>query len=216
VEELGVIRRLVDGMLASAAKRVAEAHTGESNAAAMVARTLGVRTGEIQAAIKTATRLENLPATERAVHAGELSAVEAQMIAEAATHNPAAEQELLDIAAQGLVPLHDACVAARARVEDPTARAQRQRSRRRFGMWAKTDGMIAGYFELNPEVGGPLKVAIEAQVQRIFRDHKAGTEHESLAAYAADALTGFVLGENAGAARTSSRSRTLGGTYLPR
>jgi len=43
-------------------------------------------------------------------------------------------------------------------------------------------------------VGGPLQVALEAQVQRIFRDRKAGAEHESLAAYGADALAGFVLG----------------------
>lgn len=62
-------------------------------------------------------------------------------------------------------------------------------------MWTKPDGMIAGYFELNPEVGGPLQVAIDTRVQRIVRDRKAGTEHESLAAYTADALAEFVLGD---------------------
>jgi len=40
-----------------------------------------------------------------------------------------------------------------------------------------------------------LKMAIEARVQRIFRERKAGMEHESLAAYAADALAAFVLGD---------------------
>jgi hypothetical protein len=195
VDELGVIRRLVDGMLASASKRVVESNASARDGAAVVARNLGVRPGEVRAAAKTAGRLEKLPLTDAAVRSGKLSAAEAQLIAAAATANPGAERELLDVAEQGLVPLKDACVAARARVEDPAERTARQRRRRHFRMWTKGDGMIAGYFELPPEVGGPLKVAIEAQVQRIFRERKAGTEHESLAAYAADALAGFVLGD---------------------
>src|SRR3954471_8904536 len=68
VDELGAVRRVVDGMLAKAAKRVSEATTqGERNAAALVARTLGVGVGEVRAAIETATKLENLPATDAAV-----------------------------------------------------------------------------------------------------------------------------------------------------
>jgi hypothetical protein len=41
----------------------------------------------------------------------------------AATINPDAEQHLLDVAKHGLVPLRDACVAARAAVEDPATAA---------------------------------------------------------------------------------------------
>jgi hypothetical protein len=197
VDELGVIRRLVDGMLAKAAKRVADADAGVRDGAAVVARTLGVRPGEVRAAIETVTQLENLPATDAAVREGKLSVAEAQLIAAAAAANPGAEQELLEQAEQGLVSLKDACVAARARVEDPGVRAKRQRAARRFRTWIDADGMIAGYFRLNPEVGGPVQKVIEAQVQRIFRARKAGTDHESLDAYAADALVEFVLGEHA-------------------
>ena len=188
------MRRLVDGMLASASKRVLDANASARDAAAVVARNLGVRPGEVRAAAKTAGRLEHLPLTDAAVRAGSLSAAEAQLIAAAASVNPDAERELLDIAEHGLVPLKDACIAARARVEDPAERSQRQRQRRHLRMWTNGDGMIAGYFELPPEVGGPLKTAIDAEVQRIFRERKAGTEHESLAAYAVDALAEFVLG----------------------
>ena len=202
VDQLGSIRRVVDGMLGKIAKRVAETSTTERDGAAVVARSLGVRPGEVRAAIETASQLENLPLTDRAVREGGLSADEARMIAAAATLNPGAEQELLDAAQRGLVPLRDACVAARARVEDPAVRAKRQRLRRRLGMWTNADGMIAGYFELRPEVGGPFKNVIDAQVQRIFRDRKAGTDHESLAAYAADALADFVLGNTTAAKAT--------------
>jgi hypothetical protein len=186
-------------MLAKAAKRVAETNAyvgaGAHNTAAMVARTVGVHTGEVRAAIETASRLERLPATDAAVRAGRLSARAAQMIAEVAIANPAAEAELLEWAECGLVPLRDACVAARAAVEGPAARATRQRALREWRSWTDTDGMVAGRYRFTPETGARVKAAIEGQAQRIFRARKAGTAHDTLAAYAADAVESFVLGD---------------------
>ena len=128
VEELSAIRNMVDGMLAKAAKRVVDtkAHTscGDRNAATMVARSLGVGVTEARSVIETAGKLEWLAATDAAVREGKLSARQAQLIAEAAFVNPAAEHELLDAAAQGLVPLKEACIAARARAEDQSERAR--------------------------------------------------------------------------------------------
>ena len=193
VDELGLIRRLCDGMLAKAAKRVADrAGTGDPKGAAFLARSLGVPPGEIRAAIDTATRLEQLPATDRAVRQGRLAAGQARMIAETAAKNPGAELELLAAAERGLVPLRDACVAARAQVEDAGERSRRQHRQRECRMWTDHDGMVAGRFRLTPEVGGQVKAAIDAQVRRIFREHK-GNDHEPHAAYAADALAAFVV-----------------------
>jgi Domain of unknown function (DUF222) len=194
VDELASIRRLVDGMLAKTAKQLAETNTSSSNGAAEVARRLGVRPGEVRAAIETATRLEDLPATDGAVREGRLSAGEAHMIAEAAIVNPDAEATLLKAAERGLVPLKDACIAARAAVEDPAERAQRQHRQRQWRMWTDAEGMLAGRFRFTPETGGALKAAIETHVQRIFRARKAGAEHEPNDAYAADAVAAFVLG----------------------
>ncbi len=59
--------------------------------------------------------------------------------------------------------------------------------------------MIGGRFRLAPEVGGPIKAAFDTAVQRIFREHKAGTDHEPLEAYAADAFATFVLGDTTNA-----------------
>src|SRR4051794_29199558 len=86
VDELGVIRRLTDAILAKAAKRVQD-RTGESepNAAQSVAQRLGVTPGEIRAAIRTAAQLEQLPATDAAVRAGRLSPGQTQMITQAAS-----------------------------------------------------------------------------------------------------------------------------------
>jgi hypothetical protein len=197
VDELGAIRRVVDGMLAKTAKRVAEtsahAANGDRNAATTVARVLGVGAGEVRSAIDTAEKLEHLPLTDAAVRVGKLSAHEARMIAGAATVNPQAEPELLAAAEHGLVPLQDACIAARARVEVPEERAQRQHAARHFRMWTDDDGMVAGKFRVTPEVGAQMKTAIETAVQRTFRARRSGSEHESHEAYAADALAASVL-----------------------
>ena len=198
VDELGAIRRAVDGMLAMTANRVAatDAHAanGDRSAATAVARLLGVGVGEVRSAMDTAEKLSQLPLVDAAVREGKLSAVEARLIAGAATVNPEAEQELLDGAEHGLVPLKDACVAARARVEGPKERSERQHGARGLRMWTDDDGMVAGKFRLTPEVGGQVKAAFETAVQQIFRSRRAGTEHEPLEAYAADALATFVLG----------------------
>jgi Domain of unknown function (DUF222) len=111
VHELGVIRRLTEGVLATAAKRVADTAPcrkgATHDAAHAYARAAGVETSEARRAITMAKRLEHLPATEAAVREGRLSTREAQMIAEAATVNPTVEPELLEAAAQGIVPLKD-------------------------------------------------------------------------------------------------------------
>ncbi len=119
------------------------------------------------------------------------------MIAIAATTNPGAEADLFRVAADGLVPLQDACVKARAAVEDPAGRRARQHRLRAFHSWTDADGMIAGRYRLTPEVGGAVTKVIDAQEQRIFRSHKAGTHHEPLPAYAADAVADFVLAHDA-------------------
>ena len=95
VVELGAIRRLADGMLAKAARRVdttaAFLKTGDADAAKFVARVVGIETGEARGAIALARQLDELPATDAAVRSGELSARQAQLIADAVALNPAAE-----------------------------------------------------------------------------------------------------------------------------
>jgi len=185
IDELAAIRRLTDGMLAKLARRKGDAKA--------VARALHVSTGEVRAAVETAELLAEFPETDAAVRRGELSAREAQLIAGAAIVNPDAEAELLKTATQGLVPLKDACVNARAAVEDPGRRRTRQQQARFHRVGVDDEGMIVGSYRLGPEHGGPYKDAFAAKVQEIFRAHKSG-EHESHEAYAADALVAFVLG----------------------
>ncbi len=207
VEELGVVRRLTDALLAKAAKRVEDtaAHLkgSDRDAVQFYARTAGIDASEARRAIQAADKLESLPLVDDAVREGRLSARAAQMIADAATVNPAAERALLAAAAEGMVPLKDACIVARARVEDEATRAARQHAARSLRMWSADDGMVEGHFRLAPEVGGRLKATLDAETQRTFRDRRKRGPHESLAAYAADALVQLVEGDAAATAKTS-------------
>ena len=192
VDELGVIHRLAEGVLARAVKRVAETagcrKGADRDAAQLYARAVGVETSEARRAMTTARSLERLPETAAAVRAGRLSARQAQFVVDAATHDPDAESELLAAAERGMVPLKDACLAVRARVDDPVERAARQHAARQFRIWTAGDGMVEGHFRLTPEVGGRVKAAIDSEAQRTFRARRKQAPHESHDAYAADAL----------------------------
>ena len=200
VTVLGVIHRLTEGLLAQAASRVAEtgahARDGDRDVVQFYARTVGVDASEARRVISTVKKLEQLPEVDAAVRDGRLSGRQAQLVADAAICNPAAGSALLAAAAEGMVPLKDACVLARARVEDPVARAERQHLSRRFRTWTAADGMFEGHFRLAPEVGGPLKAALDAQTQRIFRARRTTGPHESLETYAADALATLIQRES--------------------
>jgi uncharacterized protein DUF222 len=199
LDELGVIRRLTDGLLAKVAKRVhdtsAYERSGARDAAHCYARTLGCDTSEARRAIETATKLAQLPTVDLAVREGRLSAQQAQMITAAASLNPDAAGSLVAAAAQGMVPLKDACIAARAEVEDQAARSQRQRAARSFRMWTADDGMVEGHFKLQPEVGGRVKQLVDHETGRVFRGRRRDGTHEAHDRYAADAFVELLFGQ---------------------
>ncbi|HEX5096332.1 MAG TPA: DUF222 domain-containing protein [Acidimicrobiia bacterium] len=197
VRELGAIQCLLDGLKARAAKRVEETcaymAVHDADAKYTVARAFRIEPSEAQRTINLAERLESLTVVDAAVRAGEVSGREAQLIVEAAQHNPDAVPQLLTSAGSGLASLKDACVAARAVVEDPDARSKRQHRQRSFRMWTDSDGMMVGRFALTPEVGGQIKAIVDKGVQQIFRKRRAGEEHEPHEAYAADVLANAFL-----------------------
>jgi hypothetical protein len=199
LEKLGAIRRLTDGMIAKAAKRLEDTaehtrHTDRS-AAELCARVTGVSAGEAKRAIEVAAKLESLPATDAAVRAGKLSARAADLIVSAASEDPTVERELIKVAGKGMVPLRDAVIAARARREDEAERVQRQQAARSFRMWPTADGMVEGHFKVTPQVGGAIKAVIDKGTGQHFREARSSGVHESQDAYAADAFADAVAGD---------------------
>ncbi len=199
VEQMGTIHRLADAVTAKAAKRIADtnAHVplGDRSAPELCARLLGVGSTEVQRGIANAARLDVLSATDAAVRDGRLSAEETTLITSVAVHDPGLQPELLAAAGNGVRQLREACVNARARVEDPDQRLTRQRAARTLKMWTNVDGMLEGHFRLTPEVGGGLKSAIEEHTKKVFRRKWSEGARDRQDAYAADALAELVAGE---------------------
>jgi hypothetical protein len=220
VRELGAIRRLIDGVLGKAAHGVEDTaayrRNGENDrdAAQLVGRAVGVDASEARRAIRTAKKVEKLPETDAAVRAGRLSARQAELIADAATVNPAAERRLLAAANDGMVPLKEECIKARAEAEDPTKRIARQHGARVLRTWTATDGMLEGHFRLAPEVGGRFKAVIDAGTQRIFRARRTAGPHEPHEAYAADVLTELVCADSTTPAASGARSKTVTNVHV--
>ena len=201
VEELGVQRRLLDGMLGKAAKRVedtaAYTYKNDRNAAEHCSRVTGISTGEAKRAIETATKLASLPKTAAAVREGTLSARAADLIAQSAVDDPAVETQLLEAAAKGHVPLRDRCVALRARREDQAERAKRQHAARSFRMWPTPDGMVEGHFKVTPEVGGAIEAVVDQGTRKKFREARRSGVREPQDRYAADAFADAIVGDPA-------------------
>ncbi len=126
--------------------------------------------------------------------AGRLSARATDLIAAAASDDPAVERQLIAAAAKGYVPLRDRCIAVRAAREDQAERAKRQHAARSFRMWPTPDGMVEGHFKVTPEVGGAIE-AVDGHGTR--EEVPRGTEGAGAGAagrYAADAFADAIVG----------------------
>ena len=61
-------------------------------------------------------------------------------------------------------------------------------------MWTDDDGMVAGRFRFTPEDGGIVEKMIEGLRQKLFREHRAGKNHEPNEYYNAQAALSLLLG----------------------
>jgi hypothetical protein len=196
--DLEVVVRIAEGMRAQAMKRVHDtnAHAGTAfpDAAKFISNKLGRRVTEVRDVLDTAARLEDLSVTSQAVREGRLTSAAARSIADAATLNPAAERELLAAAERGPTALRKAAIEARKAVESSEDRTERQRRSQFWKMWTDDDGMIAGRFRFTPEAGGQVEAMIEGLRQKLFREHRAGKNHEPNEYYNAQAALSLLLG----------------------
>jgi hypothetical protein len=137
--------RLCAAGKALTARRVAEVGVwraaGERSPAHWLARRSGTTVAAAAAALETAERIEDLARVDRAYRAGTLSQVKTQEIASSSSVDPAAQTELLAVAAgQGVKGLRDACRAAGAAAVDECARYQAVHRSRYLRSWVDADG----------------------------------------------------------------------------
>ena len=213
VDTFATVEKLAGAGKALAARRVADSNlwrgAGERSAAHWLARRAGSSVGAAMATLETAARLPELPAVNRAVRAGELSAVQANEIASAAGSDPGAEKELIRVAqTDGGAGLRDKCRRVKAAAApDEMARHRAIHASRSLRHWSDPDG--AGRLEgrFTPEVLAELLVALEPFEAEAFRVARDEGRREGFDAYRADALLALARAGRDGTSDGSSRPR---------
>ena len=163
---------------------------GHRSAAHWVAEATGETIGSASRVLETARALEELPETDAAFRAGELSETQAAEVTSAAGCDPNAEIELLEAAkATSVKGLRDRCREVRAGAEaDDRAWARRLHVQRKAHAWTDPEGMYRLEARLAPDAGARLSAAWKAHTDRIFCEARRAGRREPRAAYAADAL----------------------------
>ena len=199
VRHLARVEAMVASMKARAAARVAEANAwtaaGDPSAAVWLAKQSGTTVTDAKAQLETAGKLRELPRLDEAMRRGDLSAAKAATIADAASVNPAAEGELVELAGnESLQGLREASRRAKA-AGDPDLDATYRRIHRERRLRAWTDGEGAR----NLAVRGPADVVAKIEgrlgvkADELFERARAEGRREPREAYVFDAFAAVVV-----------------------
>lgn len=155
-----------------------------------IARLSGTSRAAAKRTLATSRRLASLPATEQAVRRGELSADQADTIADAAAVNPGAETSLLDTARRSnLVELRERANRAKA-AGDPDPGETHARIRRTRCLHRYTDGEGAWNLRARGTVdaGAAFNGALDPIIDELFHEARRQGRRDARETYAFDAL----------------------------
>ena len=174
---------------------------GHRSAAVMLASLEGVATGQAQSTLANGQRLGQLPGTEAALRAGELSGPKVTELTGAGILAPEREAELLSGAEEA--PLHavrERCQRSRATSggEDPKARVVRIRGARNFSSWTDADGAFCYQGQDTPDRGAQILSHLNQVATRLRRARRAAGEEDTgpERAVRADAFYALVTGRH--------------------
>ncbi len=169
---------------------------GERSVAHHLARLVGTSVAEAREAVETGRRLESLVEVAGAARAGELSARQAAVLADAAAAEPKAEGKLVELARRSsLAELREECTRVKAAAcADLEARRRAIHEGRYLRSYTDAEGAWNLRMRHNPEVGAQVMAALEPIRDRLFRKARKEERREPLEAYAADALVEALSG----------------------
>jgi len=166
VEEFSRVERLGAAGKTLAARRVAASGiwrtSGERSPAHWMARQTGASIGQAITTLETADRLCDLPATDQALRAGQLSETQANQIASAAANAPSSESDLLKVAAtEGVAALRERCAKIKATAgSNESARHEAIHRSRRLRHWTDPEGAFRLDAKLTCEAGAVVLAAL--------------------------------------------------------
>lgn len=203
VEAFAELERLAAAGKTLAAGRAAQsgAWAGDGahrDAGAWMAAVTGTTIGQANATLQIAQRLRELPATDAALRAGDLSGLQVEAISAAASADPNAEHALLASAAvNGVKGLKDDCArVAAAACRDEMAQYERIRARRSLRHWRDPDG--TGRIDIRGPLDQTARVmtALEPIERELFEANRTAGRREAPDATAFDALVVLIEGRS--------------------
>lgn len=201
--------KLCDTGSARAAARAVECgkRGGEGDATTVewLARVGGSSTGAVRAALATVKQVEDSPATQAALLAGEVSLEQAAEVVSVPGH----EAELLEMAkTSGLRPVKDLARKRRCEGITPEELYARQRAAREFKHWRDELGMIRFRGALPPDTGISFVNRLDAQTDREWRTARREGRREARSVLAADAFVKLTSTVGAPAGKSKPRPRS--------
>ena len=197
LEESKALAGQLSVLQADAALVVAARECHGDRGVGVLAQSAGLSKRDAAGQVKTAERLQSMPAVRDALESGSISLANAKTLAGASEKTSAAQVEqdsgLLEKAAE-LSPERFAREAGHwaAQRDEGGGEDQyrRQRARRRLSIWDGDDGMVHLRGELDPVTGAKVRRRFAQEAERLRRLdlHSPGGDKRSLSQRMADAL----------------------------
>jgi hypothetical protein len=181
------LKALLAAFLADTGHWRGSGHRSEADA---LARETGTSTGAAKDAIDTGRRLEDQPDLSGAARAGELSAAQTSMIANATAANPGAGRRLIHKARTSSLPeLREECARTKAGADpDPEGRHARIHAGRDLRSYADLEGIWHLHAKGTPEAGAQIMAALAPLADGAFEAARREGRREAPGAYGFDAL----------------------------
>lgn len=203
VELFGEASKVCSAVTTLLAGRVAQtkvwARAGARTPAEWVSRATGAPMGQAIGILETAERLAELPATERALRSGALSAAQARSITEAAAMDPGVEAELLAAAPRSSVRGLELVARAAKAAADPAAAERRYQAAHRnrdLSTWVDPEGAGRLAWRGTPDTLARLRHTLAPWVKAQLGAARAEGRDETYGACASDALVAMADGAN--------------------
>ena len=162
---------------------------GHKTAADWLAAQLGISVWEANKQLGTARKAEGLPDTKEAMRNGKLSPDQADAVADAATADPSAEQDLLDLAERETTKnLRDEAAKRKAAATDSEARDRRIHRERSKRAWIDRDGAWNMHVRSTAAVGARVEALLRPAEEQIFRTGRSGGVRDTFENRAHDAF----------------------------
>lgn len=213
--EVDSIRRRAEGYLVGLVVRYGELEG--PGAAASVCHQFGISAYKARQLAKTAEGLAAMPDVLAAVQQGRISAEQGGMVAESHKRSPMSgqdQQELLELGGwQGHDEFKKTVTAGedRRRADEGMSRTERQRARRSFKVFDKSDGMVVLHAELDQVDGDRVRIAVGAMSTKMLGDDIGFDPVRTFEQRNADALVALITQQPADASPAEPDGADCGG-----